>query len=118
MMRHAAVYDNAADRQKALDAIRLVLGQFEKLFRNAGDVVDGFPKQIPLDELAGREQYDPAMLEENLLFGSPGTVIEKLKRYEALGVDAFVYYASMGLDMDAQKRSMKLFCDEVMPAFQ
>jgi alkanesulfonate monooxygenase SsuD/methylene tetrahydromethanopterin reductase-like flavin-dependent oxidoreductase (luciferase family) len=117
MMRHAAVYDNDADRQKALDAIRLVLGQFENLFRNAGDVVNGFPKQIPLEELAGREQYDPAMLEENLLFGSPDTVIEKLKRYEALGVDAFVYYASMGLDLDAQKRSMKLFRDEVMPAF-
>ena len=117
MMRHAAVYDNDADRQKALDAMRLVLGQFENLFRNAGDVVNGFPKQIPLEELAGREQYDPAMLEENLLFGSPDTVIEKLKRYEALGVDAFVYYASMGLDLDAQKRSMKLFCDEVMPAF-
>ena len=90
LMRHAAVYDTDADRQKALDAIRLVLGQFENLFRNAGDVVNGFPKQIPLEELAGREQYDPAMLEENLLFGSPDTVIEKLKRYEALGVDAFV----------------------------
>jgi len=118
MMRHAAVYDNEADRQKALNAIRLVLGQFENLFRNAGDVENGFPKQVPLEELAGREQYDPAMLEENLLFGSPDTVTRKLKRYEALGVDAFVYYASMGLDADAQKRSMKLFCDEVMPAFK
>ena len=117
MMRHAAVYDNDADRQKALDAIRLVLGQFENLFRNAGGVDNGFPKQIPLDELDGREQYDPAMLEENLLFGSPDQVIEKLKRYEVLGVDEFIYYASMGLDMDAQKRSMKLFCDEVIPAF-
>ena len=117
MMRHAAVYDNEADRQKALDAIRLVLGQFENLFRNAGDVDNGFPKQIPLEELAGREQYDPAMLEENLLFGSPDQVIEKLKRYEALGVDEFIYYASMGLDMETQKRSMKLFCEEVIPAF-
>jgi len=118
MMRHTAVYDNAADRQHALDAIRLVLGQFENLFRNAGDVHDGFPRQIPLDELEGREQYDPAMLEENLLFGSPDEVIEKLKRYQALGVDEFIYYASMGLDLDAQKRSMELFCDRVMPAFQ
>ena len=118
MMRHTSVYDNAADRQKALDAIRLVLGQFENLFRNSGDVANGFPKQIPLDQLEGREQYDPAMLEENLAFGSPDQVIGKLKRYEALGVDEFIYYASMGLDRDAQKRSMKLFCDEVMPAFQ
>lgn len=118
LMRHAAVYDNERDRQLALDAIRLVLGQFENLFRNAGDVVNGFPKQIPLDELQGREQYDPAMLEENLLFGSPETVIAKLRQYQELGVDEFVYYASMGLDPDAQKRSMKLFCEEVMPAFK
>lgn len=118
MMRHTAVYDNNADRQIALDAIRLVLGQFENLFRNTGDVKNGFPKQIPLDELEGREQYDPTMLEENLMFGSPDEVIEKLKRHEALGVDEFIYYASMGMDMDAQKRSMKLFCDRVMPAFQ
>ncbi len=118
MMRHTAVYDNDADRQRALDAIRLVLGQFENLFRNAGDVENGFPRQIPLDELSGREQYDPDMLEENLMFGSPDRVIEKLKRYEALGVDEFTYYASMGLDMAAQKRSMKLFCDEVMPVFR
>ena len=57
------------------------------------------------------------MLEENLLFGTPDTVIAKLKQYEALGVDEFIYYASMGLDMEAQKRSLKLFCDDVMPAF-
>ncbi len=118
MMRHAAVWDNDADRQKALDAIRLVLGQFENLFRNAGGVTNGFPAQIPLAELEGREQYDPAMLEENLLFGTPDVVIEKLKKYEALGVDEFIYYASMGLVLEAQKRSMKLFCEEVMPAFQ
>ena len=117
MMRHAAVYDNETDRQAALDAIRGVLGQFEGLFRNMGDVANGFPKQIPLSELEGREQYDPAMLEENLLFGSPDQVIAKLKRYQDLGVDEFIYYASMGLGHAEQKRSMKLFCEEIMPAF-
>ncbi len=79
---------------------------------------NGFPREIPLSELEGREQYDPAMLEENLMFGSPETVIEKLRIYERLGVDEYIYYASMGLDMDAQKRSLQLFIDEVMPAFQ
>ena len=58
------------------------------------------------------------MLEENLLFGSPDTVIEKLKKYQELGVDEFIYYASMGMDMGAQKRAMKLFCDEIIPEFQ
>ena len=118
MMRHAAVYDNQADKDEAIRAIQTVLGQFENLFRNMDDVHNGFPKKIPLDELQGREQFQPNMLEENLLFGSPDTVIQKLKRYEALGVDEFIYYASMGMDMAAQKRSMKLFCDEVIPAFR
>jgi hypothetical protein len=44
-------------------------------------------------------------------------VIEKLHVYEALGVDAFIYYASMGLDMEVQKRSLQLFIDRVMPKF-
>ena len=118
MMRHAAVYDNQADKDEAIRAIQTVLGQFENLFRNMDDVHNGFPKKIPLDELQGREQFQRDMLEENLLFGSPDTVIQKLKRYEALGVDEFIYYASMGMDMAAQKRSMKLFCDEVIPAFR
>ena len=118
LMRHACIYDNAADRQQALDAIRRLLSQFENLFRNAGDVVNGFPAALPLDQIAGREQYDPEMLEENLMFGSPETAIGKLKQYEDLGVNEFIYYASMGLDHDAQKRSLKMFCDEVMPEFR
>ena len=57
------------------------------------------------------------MLEENLMFGSPAQVIDKLKRYQAIGVDEFIYYASMGLGQREQKRSLELFCREVMPEF-
>ena len=118
LMRHSCVYGNEADRQVALNAIRTVLSQFENLFRNAGDVHNGFPASIPLDQLEGREQYDPAMLEENLMFGTPDQVIEKLKRYQALGVNEFIYYASMGLDHASQQRSLRMFCEEVMPEFK
>ena len=51
------------------------------------------------------------------MLGRPDQVIAKLKKYEDLGVDAFIYYASIGLDMDVQKRSMNLFINEVMPEF-
>ncbi len=81
-------------------------------------LAQGFPKQIPLEELTDREQYNAKMLEQNLMFGSPEEVIAKLKRYEALGVDEFIYYASMGLGQKEQKRSLELFCSEVMPAFE
>ena len=118
IMRHTALYDSAADREACIQAIQGVLGQFENLFRNLGDVHNGFPRRIPLEELADREQYNADMLEENLMFGAPDDVIAKLKRYQALGVDDFIYYASMGLDHDRQKRSLELFINEVMPAFK
>ncbi len=117
LMRHTAVYEDSAGRDAAIRALQGVLGQFENLFRNLGDVDNGFPKRIPLEELSDREQYNPEMLEDNLMFGKPEAVIEKLRRYEALGVDEFIYYASMGLGQQQQKRSLELFCSEVMPAF-
>ena len=57
------------------------------------------------------------MLQPNLMFGTPDQVIEKLKMYEALGMNEFIYYASMGLGLPEQKRSMELFCKEVIQAF-
>jgi len=57
------------------------------------------------------------MLSRNLMFGTPDEVISKLKQYEALGVDAFIYYASLGLGLAEQKRSLELFCRDVIPAF-
>ena len=81
MMRHTALYDTEAGREAAISAIQGVLGQFENLFRNLGDVNNGFPKKIPLEKLTDREQYNAEMLEENLMLGSPDQVIAKLKRY-------------------------------------
>ena len=118
MMRHTAVYANAADRSAAIAAIRNVLAQFGNLMMKRGRVENGFPEPIPFAALEGNVRVDPYMLEENLMFGSPDEVIAKLHDYQTLGVDAFIYYASMGLGMDEQKRSMELFCREVIPAFQ
>ena len=117
LMRHTALYANEADREHSIASIRHVLGQFGNLMMKKGDVQNGFPDQVPLEELDGNVRVEPNMLEENLMFGSPDTVIGKIKQYENIGVDAFIYYASMGLDRDVQKRSLKLFIDEVMPAF-
>ena len=117
MMRHTAVYDDADGWRVPVRAAQRQLGQFENLFKNLGDVVDGFPRQVPLEELENRAEYDAGMLRENLMFGTPAEVVAKLRRYEALGVDAFIYYASMGLGLAEQKRSLQLFCEEVLPAF-
>jgi alkanesulfonate monooxygenase SsuD/methylene tetrahydromethanopterin reductase-like flavin-dependent oxidoreductase (luciferase family) len=117
MMRHTAVYDNEEDRAACLTAIRKVLGQFGNLVMKKGDVKNGFPDPVSFEDLEGNFRVDPTMLEENLMFGSPQQVIEKMKLYEGLGVDSFIYYASMGLGIAEQKRSFELFTNTVLPEF-
>ena len=117
MMRHTAVYDRKEDWMVPVRAAQRQLSQFENLFKNMGDVENGFPKSIPFDQLGNRAEYDPQMLTTNLMFGTPDEVIAKLKLYQALGVDEFIYYASLGLGLAEQKRSLELFVREVIPAF-
>ena len=81
-------------------------------------MVEGFPEAVAFEKLRNRAEYEPEVLLENLIFGSPDQVIEKLRPYEALGVDYFCYCASYGCPMPEQKTSLRLFIDEVMPAFQ
>jgi len=117
MMRHTVVYDRPDQWQVPVNAVQRQLGMFENLFRNIGEVKNGFPEEVELDDLISRDEYEPQMLKKNLMFGTPGEIIEKLKPYEELGVDEFIYYASLGLGHKEQKRSLELFCSEVMPAF-
>ena len=117
VMRHTAVYAHKDDWKTPVTSAQRQLSQFENLFKNLGDVENGFPKAIEFSELANREEYDPKMLHDHLLFGTPDEVITKLKRYEEIGVDEFIYYASLGLSQREQKRSLELFSREVMPAF-
>ena len=118
MMRHAAVYEKASEANTYISAVQRILGQFENLFKNLDDVENGFPKAINLEDLRNRDEYNADMLEENLLFGTPDQVITKLKQYENLGVNNFIYYASMGLGHKEQIKSLNLFCKEVMPEFK
>ena len=82
-----------------------------------GDVENGITKLIELKDLENREQYNPEMLRSNLMFGTPDQVIEKLKLYQNIGVDEFIYYATFGLGLKEQKKSLELFINEVMPEF-
>lgn len=117
MMRHSCVYENDTDRDAATQSLQRQLGQFANLFQNIGEVVNGFPEQVDLASLADRDEYNPQMLQTNLMYGTPGEVIAKLKPYQDLGVDSFVFNMNIGLDFPRQKKSLQLFINEVMPAF-
>ncbi len=117
LMRHTAVYDTEEDRENAIASVRRQLSMFGNLMTKSGEVRNGFPDTVNAESMEGNFRVDPVMLEENLSFGSPDEVTEKLRQYEKIGVDSYIYYASMGMDMDQQKRSLQLFIDKVMPNF-
>jgi flavin-dependent trigonelline monooxygenase, oxygenase component len=115
-MRYAAVWGNDRDSDLYVRSMQRQSGQFENLFKQLRGVDNGFAEAIDLDLLAHRDEYKPETLRENLLFGTPNEVVNKLRAYEKLNVD-FMYCASYGAPIEAQKKSFKLFVDEVMPAF-
>jgi alkanesulfonate monooxygenase SsuD/methylene tetrahydromethanopterin reductase-like flavin-dependent oxidoreductase (luciferase family) len=117
-MRATAVYPRRDDWPLYVEAIREGTRYFENLFKELGEVRNGFPEPIPVDRLDNKDLLEPDSLRANLVFGTPEEVVAKLKGYEALGVDNFFYRAIGNLPFDVQKQSLRLFIEEVMPAFE
>lgn len=113
VLRDTCVYDDEKDRDVPVRA-QLTHGRyFNSLFRTDGDVRNGWVQ--PVDSSQG--ESDPDEVWENHVFGTPSQVVDKLKAYEAVGTDVFLYGATFGLDHAAERRSLELFIDQVMPAF-
>ena len=115
-MRYTCVYENAGMSEVPIEAATKQMARFENLFKNLGGVTEGFADEIDLSRL-GSHEFDVQSLRDNLMFGTPDQVIRKLKPYQELGVDHFIYCASFGLGIREQRRSLELFVKEVMPAF-
>ena len=56
-------------------------------------------------------------MKNNLAIGNSMEVIDRLKKYEALGYDEFAYWIDSGMSFDMKKTSLERFINEVMPAF-
>ena len=96
----------------AMGAIQINHRLFTGLFRNQAVVKRGFAAAEPVGD-----EYTPEQLLANLVAGSPETCVEKLMRYEALGVDHYIMYAAFGADHAATMKSLRLFAERVMPHF-
>jgi alkanesulfonate monooxygenase SsuD/methylene tetrahydromethanopterin reductase-like flavin-dependent oxidoreductase (luciferase family) len=117
MLRRAHVYEDRADWRTPVQASIAYARYFANLFQNVGGVNNGFAELAPTDTLANPEDYREENVRENLLFGTPDEVIEKLRLYQDSGVDLFCYGVSFDLGRKATVRSLELFIERVMPAF-
>jgi alkanesulfonate monooxygenase SsuD/methylene tetrahydromethanopterin reductase-like flavin-dependent oxidoreductase (luciferase family) len=117
MLRRVCVYDSPADWKKPVDALTNYGRYFENLFKNIGTVANGFPEPVDFGTIANKDDYNPEKLRANMIFGTPDEVVEKLKAYQELGIDYFLYGAFFGMKHAEVKRSLELFIKEVMPRF-
>ena len=118
MLRWVCVYDDPDDWEIPVRAAIDFGRHFENLFRNLGSVKNGFPEPVDYEIVADKGNYAPEALHENMIFGTPDQVIEKLERYESAGVDHFLYGACFGLPHKVAVRSLELFNETVLPHFK
>jgi alkanesulfonate monooxygenase SsuD/methylene tetrahydromethanopterin reductase-like flavin-dependent oxidoreductase (luciferase family) len=117
MQRRTCVYDRNDDWQLAVQHSMDYGRTFENLMQNVGTVTNGFPQAVPYEAVAGRDNYKPDNIRKNLMFGTPDEVIGKLLDYEAAGVDQYCLGLTFNLPFDLQKKTLRLFIDEVLPVF-
>jgi alkanesulfonate monooxygenase SsuD/methylene tetrahydromethanopterin reductase-like flavin-dependent oxidoreductase (luciferase family) len=121
MLRRTCVYDRPEQASMPVEASVAYSRAFATLFRNAGGVTNGFAELAPMEAIQDRADLTPDALQQNLMFGTPEEVVEKLKVYEAAGVDLFCFGAdgaTFGMPFEFTRRSLELFIERVMPHFK
>ena len=100
---------------EALKAMRVVTQHhriWTRLFTGRAEVHGGFVVPDPVED-----EYSEERLFDHLLAGAPDTCVEKLRRYEKLGVNHYIMYAGFPMDHAATMKSIRLFAERVMPSF-
>jgi len=117
VLRRTCVYEDARDWRLPAETAAEDVRVFNGLFYNAAGVVNGFPTPMDPAASAAAPPLTPEVLRDNLMFGTPDQVVERIRHYERLGVDHYCYGASFGLPHDVALRSLALFGRQVMPHF-
>jgi len=117
VLRRTCVYEDARDWRLPAETAAEDVRVFNGLFYNAAGVVNGFPTPMDPAASAAAPPLTPEVLRDNLMFGTPDQVVERIRHYERLGVDHYCYGASFGLPHDVALRSLELFGRQVMPHF-
>ncbi|WP_367106159.1 LLM class flavin-dependent oxidoreductase [uncultured Psychrobacter sp.] len=117
LLQHAYVGSDADDVLEAAKCISRFYCYFGSWFRNERPVKQGLIEPLSDEEMAKMEMFAPEKMLENMPIGTPDQVIEKLKRYEALGYDEFSFWIDSSMSFAQKRDSLRRLIDEVMPAF-
>jgi alkanesulfonate monooxygenase SsuD/methylene tetrahydromethanopterin reductase-like flavin-dependent oxidoreductase (luciferase family) len=99
-------------------AINRYYRTFDAWAGNKTTPTNGFLEPSPEEKFADRPEFELDSLHKSAMIGTPDEVIERIKHYQDLGVDEFAYWIDNGMTHDEKKKSLELFVQQVVPAFQ
>lgn len=118
VLRNTYVSDEGEDLAEAARALRLDSGTFENLFSTDGKVDQGWVEYIDPEISEARKEYTRDRITQNMMFGSSSAVIEKMRAYEEVGTDVYLYDGSWGLPLERELASIRRFGGEVIPRYR
>jgi alkanesulfonate monooxygenase SsuD/methylene tetrahydromethanopterin reductase-like flavin-dependent oxidoreductase (luciferase family) len=118
LLQHTYVADSDEDAKLGAVELNRFYCYFGAWFMNKRDVTAGLIEPLTDEEIAAHPFYTPEALERDLVIGTADTVIDRLKKYEALGYDEYAFWIDSSMSFERKKASLERFIRDVMPAFQ
>ncbi|MBO8191077.1 LLM class flavin-dependent oxidoreductase [Streptomyces oryzae] len=119
VLRHTHVHspEDPDGWRPAAEAIQRYYRTFDAWFGNDRTPENGFLDPSPAAKFEGRPEFEPESLHQTAMIGTPDELIERLRRYEALGIDEYSFWIDNSLPHEEKRKSLELFTKEVVPAF-
>ena len=117
VLRHTFVAETEEEISQGAIDISKFYCYFGAWFKNERPVKQGLIERLSEEEMSKLEMYSPKNMRKNSIIGTPEEVIKRIKLCEELGYDEYSYWIDSSMDFETKKKSLELFIDKVMPAF-
>jgi alkanesulfonate monooxygenase SsuD/methylene tetrahydromethanopterin reductase-like flavin-dependent oxidoreductase (luciferase family) len=117
LLMHTYVAKTEEELMKGSAGLQKFFLYFGKWFKAEAPIKDGFIEPITQGEIDAQPNLAPEVMRKNCLVGTPAEVIARLKSYEDMGYTQFSIWLDSAMSYEQKRDSLKLFIDEVMPAF-
>jgi len=117
VLRHTFVAETEEEISQGAKDISRFYCYFGAWFKNERPVGQGLIERLTDEEMSKLEMYSPENMRKNSIIGTPEEVINRIKLCEELGYDEYSYWIDSSMDFETKKKSLQLFIDKVMPAF-
>lgn len=120
VLRHTYVHpaDDPDGWRAGARAINRYYRTFDAWAGNRTTPTNGFLEPSPESTFADRPEFELDSLHKTAMIGTPEEVIERIGSYADLGVDEFSFWCDNGMTHEEKKASLKLFINQVIPAFR